>query len=193
MKYIFKKIIKWLFLIIPLIFVSFLMHEVFFDTQEKDPIHNKIVSSIANVQNKSLHDTIEIDMKLLVPSKWDTLYVFYATGLEREISQAIGAPSPIHHNVHEGQTLLIFMKGRNVLYHTILTNIPDNDSSGLMKITSYFNPGELFTPNSAKFKVTKSAVDPSVVELLPHENNKSIYRPGFNKNKIKYEDHGTVY
>lgn len=154
---------------------------------ENDFVQERLVKVANSIRNKPVNDTLVISMSSFVNFKWDTLYTFYSTGLVREVSQAIGAPSPTRANVHEHETLFIFMENGRIVHYTLFERLPDNHEPNSMKVIGGFSPGELFTPATAKFKVTRDTIYENTISISPYRNKAPIYRPHYDPHSIEYQ------
>ena len=182
-----KRVIK-LVLVGSVLIILLVFAYVCYDLEyENDFVQERLVQVAHSMQTKSVNDTVLLNMSSVTNFKWDTLYTFYSTGLVREVSQAIGAPSPTYANVHEHETLFIFMKNGRVVHSTLFQRLPDNQEPNSLNVISAFSPGELFTPATATFKVTRDNIHDNTLLVLHFRNKAPIYRPHYDPHSIEYQ------
>lgn len=142
---------------------------------EDQVLKKNFVHTLTALQQRAIGQDSVVDLARITTFAWDSLYIFPGVGTVEGISQAIGTSWPGTENVHEEDNLFVFMNHGQLVKYLIFRGFNYQQEPNFIKFTLHANPGQLFTPTTARFWRYRGAYAKPWLELVPLQKQ-VIYR-----------------
>jgi hypothetical protein len=147
---------------------------------EDQEFKQRFVAAVSAIRSRPVNDTLPLDLATVTPFPWDTVYVFSSTATLETINRSINQRWPGDEGMHEDDNLLVFTQQGDIVNYLEFRGFNYQQEPHFVHFVGHFNLGELFTPATAKFRVTRRSISPKRIELLGPPHRKFITRSGRN-------------
>ena len=132
---------------------------------ENTELEAKLEQAIRKIENKSMSDSLIIDIAEFAKFEWDKLFTFRDPQSPHKMNKALGIDWEGARTLYEKDNLFVFVKDRKVVAYVFF------EGSSYSKKDLIFDGDtwrSSFTPKDAKFVVKKGkASEPYIIKIYP--------------------------